>query len=222
METTRYGGTNVPMNSLAVGGELPRKKYPVVEAGVYEAEFKEFTVAMEDSQWGIKQAAKLKFNIIKGPHAGTPLTYKGNFYLNDETKQWIIPSKSKLAAAVNAVTGGIGVLGPQFVGTRVFINVTVNISKKTGEPYSLVDKIMVMPKEYAMASQQQMPQAVPMQQPAPAYQAQQPAQVNTPQVAIPQPQTRVAAPQPQMQTPPPVKKDELLADLTEFADYDLS
>jgi hypothetical protein len=199
METTRK---DVEMSALTVGqGDKPRV---CVEDGVYEAELTTFRVSKEDSPWGEKQYARLIFKIVKGKYENVPVTFKLAFFQDRDTGNYVIGSKSGLGEAIRVLTNGKGTLTKDLYGTRVFASVKTALSKKTGEKYCMVEKIMQMPSDYvqntaATAAPQATVQAAPPAAPAPAG-------VNGP-----------AAPAPA----PAAQKSGLLDDLTDMGDYEL-
>ena len=205
METTRK---EEQVNELAIGSNTPKI---VVEDGTYEAELTNFKIGNEVSKWGPKQFAKLNFKITKGQYANVGVTYKGNFFQDQASGQWIIGPKSKLAEAIKSVTNGSVSLNRGHIGTRAFVKVKTFTSQTSGERYSLVETIIAMPRDYVSAAQQQ------------AQPAAGPVVNNTTAGMQPQVQATRPAPQPAPQAAKPAQpaNPNLLDDLTELSDYTL-
>lgn len=202
METTRR---EEQVNELAIGSNTPKV---IVEDGTYEAELTNFKIGNEVSKWGPKQFAKLNFKITKGQYTNVNVTYKGNFFQDQASGQWVIGPKSKLAEAIKSVTNGSVSLNRGHIGTRAFVKVKTYTSQTSGERYSLVETIIAMPRDYSAAAQPAAPAAAPVAQPQPQ----------------PQPQVQASRPAPQAQAPaakPAAQNPNLLDDLTELSDYTL-
>ena len=176
------------------------REWPVVEDGTWEAEYTGFRPFKEDGQWGHKEGVRLLFKVTKGPFATNEVTFKGNFFQDNQSGKWIIGSKSKLAEAIRNVTGGQS-LNKGHVGTKVFVTVVVNTSKSNGKRYSNVTAIIPIPKDYAPSSQPAQQQA-----PAQAAPANPPAQAAKPASQAPAQQTA------------PSKNDNLMDDLSDLSD----
>lgn len=210
METTRK---EEQVNELSIGSNTPKV---IVEDGTYEAELTNFKIGNEVSKWGPKQFAKLHFKITKGQYANVNVTYKGNFFQDQASGQWVIGPKSKLAEAIKSVTNGSVSLNRGHIGTRAFVKVKTFTSQTSGERYALVEQIIAMPRDYSRAAQQAQPAAGPVaQQPQPRPQ----------QVAQTAPgQAQMQTTQPAQQPRPaqaPAQNPNLLDDLTELSDYTL-
>jgi len=132
--------------------------YQVVTDGTYEAAYTGFKTYAEETPWGHKEGARLYFKITKGPFNNATVSFKGAFFQDRTTGKYVVGMKSKLAEAIMTVTGGVDTLNPGHVGTKVFINVKTNTSKKTGNVYSNVESIFPMPKYEAPATIVQNPQ----------------------------------------------------------------
>ena len=171
------------------------KEYPVIEDGTYPAVYKGYKPFKEDGQWGHKEGVRLQFQIGgNGPFKGQYVSFKGNFFQDNQSGKWIIGSKSKLAEAIRVITSG-ETLNKGHEGTQVYVIVTVNTTKtgkNAGKRYSNVSMVLALPKDYSAPA--------PAAQPAPA---QQPAAVGAPTT---------------QQTSTPAKNKDLLDDLSDLSD----
>lgn len=201
--------TQISEDTLTVtefkGGFSGGPKGPALDGGTYEAEYERMKIFMDETQWGTKKAARLYFKITRGKYKDQTTSFKGTFFQDKETQAWIVGSKSKLGDAIRAVTGGTQ-LTPEHVGSKVFVVVKKNVSKKTGEPYSFVESIIPAPEDASGDIEPSSPAAV-QRQAAPAPAAARPAQA-------PKPAARPAVPAPIEDS-----GDGLLADLTELSDF---
>jgi len=193
------------------GGGAGGQNAPVLDDGTYEAEYQRMKLFMDNTPWGEKKAARLYFKVTRGKYKEQVTSYKGTFFQDKETQAWVVGSKSKLADAIRAVTGG-KTLSQDHVGTKVFVVVRKKVSKTTGNPYSFVESIIPRPADDSIESIEQ--PAAAAQRPVTAHVAQ-PAPVQRPVVVTQKPV--VARPV----VPPPVEdaSEGLLADLTELSDF---
>lgn len=179
------------------------REYPVVEDGTWEAEYKGFRPFKEDGQWGHKEGVRLNFKVTKGPHINQFVSFKGNFFQDNQSGKWIIGRKSMLAEAIRAITGGSESLTKGHEGTRVFVQVHVNTTKtgpNAGKRYSNVKTVIPMPKDYSA--------------PAPTPQAQPVAAAPKPATPPQQPATQTVT-----RTEAPAKNADLLDSLSEMSDF---
>lgn len=184
-----------------------QREFPVVDDGTWEAEYKGFKPFQEDGQWGHKEGVRLQFQITKGPFNKQYVSFKGNFFQDNQSGKWVIGRKSKLAEAIRVITGGVDTIGKAHEGTRVFVTVAKKVGKTSGKPYCMVTSVIPMPKDYA-AAQAPAPQQAPAAQPAPA-----------PQQTAPVPQPQAAAPVAAQPAPTPQKNSELLDELSDLSDF---
>jgi hypothetical protein len=171
----------------------------VLDSGTYEAEYMRMKLFMDNTPWGEKKCVRLYFKITRGKYKDQATSYKGTLFLDNETQQWIVGSKSKLADAIRAVTGG-KTISPENAGTKVFVVVKKKTSKQNRE-YSFVDSIIPRPEEdgetLAESTEAVQRTAPTVARPAPA-----------------RPATKPAIP-----APADDSGDGLLADLTELSDF---
>jgi hypothetical protein len=157
-----------------------------------DAMYNGFKPFAEESQWGPKQGVRMQFKITKGKFLNQNVSYKGNFFQDQQTGKWVVGMKSKLAEVIRVITGGTETINKGHVGTKVLIVVKCNTSKKNGSVYANVESVLPMPKfDDAPA---------PVQQPAPTMRT----------------TTEPVAPQ---STQPAAKNSTLLDDLTDLSDF---
>lgn len=149
-------------------------QFPTVTDGTYEAAYNGFKPFAEDTQWGPKQGARIQFKITKGKFINQTVSFKGNFFQDQQTGRWVVGMKSKLAEVIRIITGGTDALNKGHIGSRVLINVKTNVSKKNGNTYSNVDAVLPLPQDDA-------PVAASVTQAAPAVQHTTPAAQPKPQ-----------------------------------------
>ena len=178
----------------------------VHDDGTYEAEYQKLKVFMDNTPWGEKKCARIYFKITRGKYKDQMTSYKGTFFFDENANAWVVGGKSKLADAIRALTGGKN-LTPEHVGTKVFVVVKKNVSKKTGNPYSFVETIITRPSDDGETLTQAAASAAA---PAPARQA---APAPRPAQA-PRPAARPVVPAPTEDS-----SDGLLSDLTELSDF---
>ena len=204
MDSTRMSEDSLTVTELK-GGFGNGQKAPVLDAGTYEAEYQKLSVFEDNTQWGVKKAARLYFKITRGKYKDQMTSFKGTFFQDQETQNWVIGSKSKLAEAIKAVTGG-GNIGPANVGTKVWVKVDQKVSKKTGLPYSFVELVIPVPE----ADGDTVVEAAAAIQTKPAAPVARPANVA---------QTMPKVVKPAIPAPVADSGDGLLADLTELSDF---
>jgi hypothetical protein len=227
MDKTRVSEDSLTVTEFKAGAPGGGQVYPVLDDGTYEAEYQKMKVFMDNTQWGLKKCSRLYFAITRGRYKGQTTTFKGQFFEDRVTKDWIVGSKSKLADAIRAISGGKS-LTPENIGAKVFVVVKKGTSKKDGHEYSFVENIIPRPvddgegtiaqeAEAAHASTQAAA-AVQPAAPAPANKdfAGRPMPAQAPQAAKPAP---APAARPVIPAPTEDTSDGLLADLTELSDF---
>jgi len=207
MDSTRISEDSLTVTELK-GGFGGGQKFPVLDAGTYEAVYEKLSVFMDNTQWGEKKAARLYFKITRGKYKDQVTSFKGTFFEDKETNGWVIGSKSKLADAIKAVTGG-GNISPANAGTKVFVKVDQKVSKKTGNPYSFVEAVFPAPSDDETLAEATQSVQTPVARPVQAVRP-----VTGGQVQAPKPVAKPAIPAPVADS-----GDGLLADLTELSDF---
>lgn len=206
MDTQKMSEDSITVTEFGgKGGGGP--KGPVLDDGTYEAEYQRMKIFMDNTQWGEKKCARLYFRVTRGKYKDQQTSFKGTFFQDNETKAWVVGSKSKLADAIRAVTGG-KTLSAEHVGTKVFVVVKKKVSK-TNNPYSFVESIIPRPAEEGEETLSQAAEATAKPAAAPAV-----ATAPRPVQAAPKPAARPAVPAPTTDA-----SESLLADLTELSDF---
>lgn len=172
--------TNFGDNKGKDGKFPPRKTIP---AGTYEAEYRGFKLAMEQTaQWGEKKTCRLMFKIVTGPMKDSVTSYK-KFMVKTNAGQWVVGGKTDLAEAIRTIAGGDD-LKPEHVGRRFFIKVTNRKGKKidetTGQPkvYDDIESFLQVPA--GQETKVEAPAPAPAAQAAPAQAAAKPTPAQTP------------------------------------------
>lgn len=216
MEREQVSEDSITVTELKGGGGGGAKG-PVFDEGTYEAEYQRMKVFMDNTPWGEKKCARLYFKVTRGKYKDEQTSYKGTFFLDEDTGNWIVGSKSKFADAIRAITGG-KTLSAEHAGTKVFVSVKQKVSKKTGNPYSFVDSIIPRPQEDEGVADEAEHQAQTVARP----QAARPAPANVART-MPAAKPIAVAPRPAVKpvVPAPAADagDGLLADLTELSDF---
>lgn len=104
-----------------------------VKEGTHKAVYMGLKTFMDNTPWGEKQAVRLLFRIWEGDHRGTTVSLKGLMIYAESKGKWVIGGRSKLAAKVRTLTKGGLNIGAEHKGTRVFVEVRNNTSKKKDE-----------------------------------------------------------------------------------------
>lgn len=161
----------------------PESEKVLITPGTYESEFIGVNIKMEDTPWGNKKAAKLRFKITSGTFIGQHVVFKAYYFNLPGTTTHVIGSKTRLAEAIRSITGGKTALTKENIGTRTFIKVKNHVSKKTGETFPLVDSVIEMPSTYNPTPAAQAPKTqmatVANQTSQPVQPTQQPTQTDT-------------------------------------------
>lgn len=208
MERNQLSEDSLTVTELK-GGFGGGQQIAVMDDGTYEAEYARMKIFMDNTPWGEKKCARLYFKVTRGKYKDQLTSFKGTFFQDKETQGWIVGSKSKLGDAIRAVSGG-KTLGNEHIGTKVFVVIKKNVSKKSGNPYSFVESIIPRPTEEGESVDEA------------AASIQDSAQTNTAaQARTAQGRNATPAPKPAAKIPAPSveTEDSLLADLTELSDF---
>ena len=200
---------NMSDSSLSISemkGGAGNSEYPTMDDGTYEAQYEGLRVLMDTTQWGPKKIARLYFTVTRGKYRGGKASYRGSFIQDRETQAWVVGSKSKLADAMRAITGGQKTLDETHKGRKVFIIVKKTVSKKTGKDVSFVESVVPGPDDTEPMEQAAAPLAAAPAQAVIRTQA--PATVKT---AAPAKPVIPPAAQP--------ASENLIDELTEFSDF---
>ena len=189
--------------------ETPKVAY---DDGTYEASYNGLSVFMEDTPWGNKKRARLYFIFTRGKYKGLKTSFRGDFLEDKESGGWLVGSKSKLAAAIRAVTGGDKTIDEGHKGRRVFVKIVKKTKKDGTGQYSLVEEVIAAPDDEEGVSDAAQSMAQPAQAPR-----QQVAQA----VRTVQPATPLVTPAAKPKVPPAAVESSggLLDDLTELSDF---
>ena len=148
--------TNTNNQEISVTDFQGVSKFGAVDDGTYRTMYKGFrpyhdTTGSFVAQYGEQKGYRLMFEITTGPFKGKMVSYKGKMYRNDDTGQWVIGKKSKLADAIRAITGGSETINASHMGSQVFVVVKNSIggptSKNPGKPFPNVKDVLVMPRD---------------------------------------------------------------------------